>query len=186
MLYGLARVQDHAILEPRKVFGGNRMAGGLVDALRRRAGVWRARVLRSAPILKMSAAVVLGSLIVSGCAGGDDLTSAEPPSGGVIGGSPGSGASSGGTVGGSPGAGGGQASVLPPSPGGSSPCNADAARAAIGQLPNDATVETARIAANAARVRVVPHNGAATMDFGPDRLTLDLDPSGRISALKCG
>jgi hypothetical protein len=53
-------------------------------------------------------------------------------------------------------------------------------------MPTDATVETTRIAANAARVRVVPHNGAATMDFAPDRLTLDLDPSGRISALKCG
>jgi hypothetical protein len=56
----------------------------------------------------------------------------------------------------------------------------------IGQLPSDTTVETARITAGASRVRVVPHNGAATMDFSPDRLTIDLDPSGRISALKCG
>ncbi len=56
----------------------------------------------------------------------------------------------------------------------------------IGQAP---TKETALKLMGFSRARVlrwVPHGGAVTMDFSPQRLTVQLDRQGRIASTRCG
>lgn len=65
-------------------------------------------------------------------------------------------------------------------------CNADAAKAAIGQHPSDAVVEQARISAGANTTRVLRPNQPATMDFRGDRLNVRLDDAGVVKSLDCG
>lgn len=65
-------------------------------------------------------------------------------------------------------------------------CDADAARAFIGRMPDAATQRAAQTASGAASVRVIPHDGMATLDFREDRLNLRLDEAGRIGSVDCG
>jgi hypothetical protein len=64
-------------------------------------------------------------------------------------------------------------------------CDASLALAFVALRPTDGVVDAARRAARADRVRVIAHDGAATMDFGPDRLTITLAQDGRIRRLDC-
>lgn len=73
--------------------------------------------------------------------------------------------------------------VLPPQ---QMRCDADAAKAAIGQPSSDAVVEQARIAAGAKSTRVLRPNQPATMDFRDDRLNVRLDDVGVVKSLDCG
>ena len=41
-------------------------------------------------------------------------------------------------------------------------------------------------AARARVLRWVPHGGVVTMDFSPTRLTVQLDPQGRVESASCG
>ncbi len=65
-------------------------------------------------------------------------------------------------------------------------CNAEAARPFIGRMPDEATQRAAQTASGAASVRVIPHDGMATLDFREDRLNLRLDEAGRIGSVDCG
>lgn len=65
-------------------------------------------------------------------------------------------------------------------------CNADAAKALIGQRGDAATVEAARKAAGAASVRALKPTDAATMDYRHDRLNVLLDEAGSIARFSCG
>lgn len=65
-------------------------------------------------------------------------------------------------------------------------CNADVAKAAIGQQPDDAVVEQARIDAGAKTTRVLRPDQPATLDFRGDRLNIRLDDDGVVQSLDCG
>lgn len=74
--------------------------------------------------------------------------------------------------------------IAPPPASGS--CNAEAARAAIGQAPTDAVVEQARVASGSRSVRVIHPGMAVTMDYREDRLNIDVNERGAIVGLRCG
>lgn len=65
-------------------------------------------------------------------------------------------------------------------------CDAEAAQAHVGQEATDATVEQARIDSGAESVRVLAPGDAATMDFRPERLNIDIDDNNIIQTLRCG
>jgi hypothetical protein len=65
-------------------------------------------------------------------------------------------------------------------------CDAAGADFSIGQ-PWTEELGTAMLAATGARrYRAIPHNGAATMDYQSDRLTISLDAAGRVERVSCG
>lgn len=65
-------------------------------------------------------------------------------------------------------------------------CNADAANAYLGRTADAATVEAARKAAGAARVRTLKPGQMVTMEYLEGRLNLYLDANGRIERIACG
>lgn len=65
-------------------------------------------------------------------------------------------------------------------------CNADAVQSLVGQTSTDALVEQARTDSGANSVRVLKPGDAATMDYREDRLNIELDDAGAITALRCG
>jgi hypothetical protein len=64
-------------------------------------------------------------------------------------------------------------------------CDPRAADFAIGRLPSPDVVDEAVWRSGATTVRVIPFRGAATMDFSPTRLTIQLDRAGRIDQMGC-
>lgn len=71
----------------------------------------------------------------------------------------------------------------PPAAGG---CNADAASAYLGKAADAATIEAARKAAGAERVRTIKPGQMVTMEYIEGRLNLYLDANGRIERIACG
>lgn len=71
----------------------------------------------------------------------------------------------------------------PPAPGG---CNAAAASAYVGKSADATTVEAARRAAGAERVRTIRPDQMVTMEYLEGRLNLYLDANGRIERIACG
>jgi hypothetical protein len=71
----------------------------------------------------------------------------------------------------------------PPAPGG---CNADAANAQVGKAADAATIEAARKAAGAERVRTLKPGQMVTMEYLEGRLNLYLDANGTIQRIGCG
>lgn len=65
-------------------------------------------------------------------------------------------------------------------------CDTEAAQAHVGQEATDAVVEQARIDSGAETVRVLAPGDAATMDFRPERLNIDVDDNNVIQSLRCG
>lgn len=65
-------------------------------------------------------------------------------------------------------------------------CDAGKVQWLIGELPDAALLERARIAAGAASVRVIADGMMVTQDYREDRLNLDLDAQGRVRAVRCG
>ncbi|MBL8647677.1 MAG: hypothetical protein JNL46_10505 [Sphingosinicella sp.] len=65
-------------------------------------------------------------------------------------------------------------------------CDVEKAQSFIGQPADDATVGKMKQATGARTARVVPPNGAVTMDFRPDRLTIATDEGGKITRVSCG
>ncbi|BBE32981.1 I78 family peptidase inhibitor [Sphingosinicella microcystinivorans] len=65
-------------------------------------------------------------------------------------------------------------------------CDVDKAQSFIGQPADEATVGKMKQATGARTTRVVPPNGAVTMDFRPDRLTIATDEGGNITRVSCG
>jgi hypothetical protein len=78
------------------------------------------------------------------------------------------------------------ATPIPPTNISPAACNAEAARWAIGRAPDEATVERARTETGSKSVRVLKPGTAATMDFRPDRLNIDVNDRGAITGLRCG
>lgn len=65
-------------------------------------------------------------------------------------------------------------------------CNAEAAQFTIGKAADAKLLDEARSRANAKRVRAIRPGEMVTMEFDATRLTLDVDASGRVVAVRCG
>lgn len=75
--------------------------------------------------------------------------------------------------------------AAPPPPAGAS-CNAEPARAVIGQVASASVVEDARQRAGAHMARVIRPGQAVTLEFNASRLNLDVDASGKVVGVRCG
>ena len=65
-------------------------------------------------------------------------------------------------------------------------CDDRALGSFVGQRPDQETSLKLMGFARARTLRWVPHGGAVTMDYSPQRLTVQLDAQGRIASAKCG
>ena len=65
-------------------------------------------------------------------------------------------------------------------------CNAQGAQAAVGKNATVKVVEDARVRAGARMARVLRPGQAVTQEFDADRLSLQLDSAGKITAARCG
>ena len=65
-------------------------------------------------------------------------------------------------------------------------CDDRALGSFVGQLPTQETSLRLMGFARARTLRWVPHGGMVTMDYSPQRLTVQLDQQGRIASAKCG
>ena len=74
---------------------------------------------------------------------------------------------------------------FPPSPAPSA-CNAAAASWAIGERARPGVLERATLDSGARTARVIEPGEVVTMEFSPDRLTIDVDGRNRIVNVRCG
>ena len=65
-------------------------------------------------------------------------------------------------------------------------CDDSQAQWAIGKKVTDADVEQARKDSGAESARTLKPNQAVTMEFNANRLNLDLDDAGVVTAIRCG
>ena len=65
-------------------------------------------------------------------------------------------------------------------------CDDSQAQWAIGKKATDADVEQARKDAGAETARTLKPNQPVTMEFNANRLNLDLDDAGLVTAIRCG
>lgn len=65
-------------------------------------------------------------------------------------------------------------------------CDAVRARWAIGQALDEPLMERARVDAGAAQARSLKPDQVVTMEFNADRLNLDVDADGTVTAVRCG
>ncbi|WP_296251542.1 I78 family peptidase inhibitor [Pseudomonas sp. UBA4194] len=65
-------------------------------------------------------------------------------------------------------------------------CNADNARAAIGQQATADLLEQSRVKAGAQVARVLKPHDMVTLEYRSDRLNLNADDSGKITRVNCG
>lgn len=75
---------------------------------------------------------------------------------------------------------------LPPTGPAPGICYADAAQFAVGQPYTDTLGEQARTQSSARLLRVLRVGEMATMEFNPERLTIQLDGAHRVGAARCG
>lgn len=97
---------------------------------------------------------------------------------------------------GSPTAGGAEGGAPPPGsppepvviagPGLDESCQAGPVQDVVGKMPDESLVRDAVARSGAKTVRVIPHDGMVTMDYRGDRLNIQLDESGKITAVNCG
>ena len=67
-----------------------------------------------------------------------------------------------------------------------SACDDSQAQWAIGKKVTDADIEQARKDAGAETARTLKPNQPVTMEFNANRLNLDLDDGGLVTAIRCG
>jgi len=65
-------------------------------------------------------------------------------------------------------------------------CNAQAAQSAVGKSGTARVVEDARVRAGARMARVLRPGQAVTQEFYAERLNLQVDGSGKVTAVRCG
>ena len=73
-----------------------------------------------------------------------------------------------------------------PQPPAARTCQAEPARAVIGQVATASVVEEARQRAGAHSARVLRPGQAVTLEFDATRLNLEVDASSRVVAVRCG
>lgn len=73
-----------------------------------------------------------------------------------------------------------------PAPAPTGGCDDTQAQWIIGKAATEADFEQARKDAKAEAVRPLKPGQAATMDFNPNRLNIDLDEKGTVAAVRCG
>lgn len=78
------------------------------------------------------------------------------------------------------------AEPAPEAPGAEESCNADPVQSLVGQQADDSLVEQARTDAGAEIARVLKPGQMVTMEYRADRLNIDVDEAGTITALRCG
>lgn len=91
-----------------------------------------------------------------------------------------------GTEGGAPPPGNPPAPEVIAGPGLDESCDASKVQDVVGKKPEQPVVDDAVSRSGAKTVRVIPHDGMVTMDYRGDRLNLQLDESGTITAATCG
>lgn len=74
----------------------------------------------------------------------------------------------------------------PAAPATTGSCQVAPARFAIGHVLGEAIVDEMRRRSGANLVRVVRPGQVVTLEFSPDRLTVDVDAASRITAVRCG
>jgi len=77
------------------------------------------------------------------------------------------------------------APVAPPPPA-VAECKPEPAQRFVGQKLQPSTPEAARLASGSRDVRVIRPGTAVTMDLRGDRLNLEVDAGGTVSAVRCG
>ncbi|MCY7318684.1 MAG: starvation-inducible protein [Ramlibacter sp.] len=77
------------------------------------------------------------------------------------------------------------ASGTSPSPGPGAICNAADAQFAVGRTVDVALQEQARARSGARVVRTLRPGQVVTMEFSAERLNLDVDASGKVTAVRC-
>lgn len=65
-------------------------------------------------------------------------------------------------------------------------CDDTQAQWTVGKTVTEAEVEQARVDAGAEAVRTIKPDQMVTMDFNSDRLNLDMDEAGTVTAARCG
>ena len=65
-------------------------------------------------------------------------------------------------------------------------CRGEALAQFVGQPSSEELGERMLRASGARTIRWVPKGGAVTMDFSPERLTVQLDASNRVESANCG
>ncbi len=78
------------------------------------------------------------------------------------------------------------AADVPPPPSVAGECSASSAQFAVGQKADAALIEQARERSGARTVRVIGPGQAVTMDFSSQRLNLETDAAGQVTAARCG
>lgn len=66
------------------------------------------------------------------------------------------------------------------------PCDATAGQKFLGATGDPATVESIRIATGSRTARRIEPGMAVTKDYRQDRVNVDLDDAGKITAVRCG
>ena len=74
------------------------------------------------------------------------------------------------------------ADKAPPAP----ECDASQVQGLVGQTLDEAKAEQARVDAGATRVRVLKPGEMVTMEFDGERLNIEVDDKGAITAVRCG
>lgn len=74
----------------------------------------------------------------------------------------------------------------PTPPAAATACDDSQAQWAIGKKVTEAEVEQARKDSGAETARTLKPNQAVTMEFNANRLNLDLDDTGVVTAIRCG
>ena len=74
----------------------------------------------------------------------------------------------------------------PPPTGPGAICKAADAQFAVGRNADGALQEQARVRSGARSVRTLRPGQAVTMEFSAERLNLDVDASGKVTAARCG
>ncbi|WP_312758022.1 I78 family peptidase inhibitor [Pulveribacter sp.] len=67
-----------------------------------------------------------------------------------------------------------------------STCDAQGAQWAVGRSSTAKVVEEARVRAGARMARILRPGQAATMEFNGERLNLQVDGAGKVTAARCG
>ena len=74
----------------------------------------------------------------------------------------------------------------PPAPPAATACDDSQAQWAVGKKVTDADVEQARKDSGAQIARTLKPGQMVTMEFNANRLNLDLDDTGAVTAIRCG